>query len=283
MSRIRLASRESNRSPSRDRYVLERRGGGGGGACVGGWWLVVGVGIGVGGMAPIPVYSRPGSTSGKLVHGRSLANATRVISHDAHNAALSPVLRVPCPETSRGTGYTTAPLPKHSSEVRVIWPTPCRTQGLFFLSRSTHYRVQSVRSGVQSFRFYGKKSKPRAGIFIDRVLRGIGRKVRRESQAGYRMLIINQPARRPEKKKKKKQENKKKKKQPYADSILLFVSLSFFFFLFFNFPSLTQIMKFMGSVTAPFGQVPTCTLVPLLRPSPILACCGLYVLYPRYM
>lgn len=183
-------------------------------------------------MAPIPVYSRPGSTSGKLVHGRSLANATRVISHDAHNAALSPVLRVPCPETSRGTGYTTAPLPKHSSEVRVIWPTPCRTQGLFFLSRSTHYRVQSVRSGVQSFRFYGKKSKPRAGIFIDRVLRGIGRKVRRESQAGYRMLIINQPARRPEKKKKKKQENKKKKSNrmpiPYY-----FLSHSLFFSSFF--------------------------------------------------
>lgn len=66
-----------------------------------------------GGMAPVPHlfasrrYKRYGYGYGeiaKLVHGRSLAPATTVISHGARNAALPPSR---CPDTSRGTGYTT--------------------------------------------------------------------------------------------------------------------------------------------------------------------------------
>lgn len=62
---------------------------------------------------PLAIHSRPGSYKrygygygeiAKLVHGRSLAKATTVISHGARNAALAPVR---CPDMSRGTGYTT--------------------------------------------------------------------------------------------------------------------------------------------------------------------------------
>lgn len=80
---------------------------------MGGGGLERGGGVGFGGMAPVPhlfasrKYKRYGYGYGeiaKLVHGRSLAPATTVISHGARNAALPPVR---CPDTSRGTGYTT--------------------------------------------------------------------------------------------------------------------------------------------------------------------------------
>lgn len=129
-------------------------------------------------VAPIPMYSRLGSTSGKLVHGRSLAHATRVISHDAHNAALSPVLRVPWPGTSRGTGYTTGT--QHGSKVRVIWPAsrPCRTQGLFSLSRSTHCRMQCMRSGLSGKRV----NREPVSVSIERIERNRGKSAKRQAK-----------------------------------------------------------------------------------------------------